>query len=137
MVNLYKFDNLRQEMLIGQIRRICVNLRLRLSEIGVRQVVIVCRGCVPRSCSRVLCLSGRVVGLRVEGKEVTKCYMRVTAPFPTQTDTAQNEDIISLFFSAMQRGRRHIPSIFCTEKKDKWDKRWPLCPLLFFFIVPR
>ena len=62
MVNLYKFDNLRQEMLIEQIRRICVNLRLRLSEIGVRQVVIVCRGCVPRSCSRVLCLSGRVAG---------------------------------------------------------------------------
>ena len=57
-------------------------------------------------------------GLRVRGKEVTKCYMRVTAPFPTQTDTAQNEDIISLFFSAMQRGRRHFPSRFCTKKKD-------------------
>ena len=66
-------------------------------EIGVRQVGIVCRGCVRRSCSRVVCLSGRVGGLRVEGKEVTKCYMRVTAPFPTQTDTAQNEDIILLF----------------------------------------
>ena len=45
-----------------------------------------------------LCVSVEELGgLRVEGKEVTKCYMRVTAPFPTQTDTAQNEDIILLF----------------------------------------
>ena len=119
MVNLYKFDNLRQEMLIGQIRRICVNLRLRLSEIGVRQVVIVCRGCVPRSCSRVLCLSGRVAGLRVEGKEVTKCYMRVTAPFPTQTDTAQNEDIISLFFLLRNAKRPETFPIQILHRKER------------------
>ena len=72
-------------------------------------------------------------GLRVRGKEVTKCYMRVTAPFPTQTDTAQNEDIISLFFSAMQRGRRHFPSRFCTEKKDKWDKKMAFMPPAVLF----
>ena len=33
-----------------------------------------------------------------QGKEVTKCYMRVTAPFPTQRATlsVQNEDIVPL-----------------------------------------
>ena len=104
-----------------------------------------CVSCLREGCARAeqgarVCKSW-VEECACQGKEVTKCYMRVTAPFPTQRATllAQNEDIVPLLLqSNAKKGRRHLPSRLCsTEPPDKWgkkklDKNCLLPPAAFF-----
>ena len=65
-----------------------------------------CVSCLREGCARAeqgarVCKSW-VEECACQGKEVTKCYMRVTAPFPTQRATllAQNEDIVPLLLQS-------------------------------------
>ena len=72
-----------------------------------------CRACVRAVSAR----AEQGIRVRVRGKEVTKCYMRVTAPFPTQSATLHCVYIVPLLFQ-LKMQKRPVTSAIQTLHRD-------------------